>query len=162
MYAFKKGHVLERVVLKLFAEAGWTPCELPISNDELMAIVSKTRIAKKSMEFVGKSQKSILDHILKIDLVVEIGNGQFLGVQITTNKLKTRGKAEEANHLSPIYKKVGISMWAVLFVEDGPLTKEGLGLLSRSQKMEVLYQIDELVNTIIDSGGGGVFTLQLP
>lgn len=166
------GFGCERMIKDLLAEAGYSLSNRMETSKLLAAAGSYVgRFEKayqqrtgKSVRWESKTPQFVLDHIYKIDILVEVC-GKSYGIQLTTNPYAVEEKLEviENRHKTGLYQKAGIASISVVLVEEGQT--DSMLRWTDQQRDAVKEQVYDLIDHLIDcddTGQVGQFNIRLP
>lgn len=166
------GFGCEKMIKGLLAEAGYslsTKMEIKNLLEAAGSYVGRFEKAYqqrtgKCVRWQSKTAEFVLDHIYKIDILVDVC-GKSYGVQLTTNPYAVEEKVEviENRWKAGLYHRGGIASISVVLVKEGQL--DSLLSWTDQQRDAVKEQIYDLIDLLIDcedTGQVGQFTIRLP
>jgi len=166
------GFGCEKMIKDLIAEAGYS-LSIKIETKSLLEAAGSYvgRFEKayqqrtgKSVRWESKTPQFILDHIYKVDILVDVC-GKSYGVQLTTNPYAVDEKVEviENRHKAGLYRRANIASISVVLVEAG--LSDSILSWSDQQRDAVKEQVYDLIDHLIDcddTGQVGQFKIRLP
>lgn len=166
------GFGCEKMLKDLLAEAGYS-LSTKMETKSLLAAAGNYvgRFEKayqqrtgKSVRWESKTPQFVLDHIYKIDILVDVC-GKSYGVQLTTNPYAVDEKVEfiENRWKGGLYQRASIAAISVVLVEEGK--SDSILSWTDQQRDAVKEQVYDLIDHLIDcddTGQVGQFTIRLP